>query len=76
MHHIALEAAQQLTTRGRPAFSGAQDLLLAPESQSSRVLARPNYLAELTPELTRLLDQEPSEAPLHRWNKQLFNHMR
>jgi hypothetical protein len=49
MHHIALEAAQQLTTRGRPAFSGAQDLLLAPESQSSRVLARPNYLAELTP---------------------------
>ena len=38
-------AASQYINRANP----MQDLLLAPESQSARVLARPNYLAPLTP---------------------------
>jgi hypothetical protein len=38
-------AAQQYTQRSNP----MKDLLLAPESKSAVVLARPNYLAPLTP---------------------------
>ena len=38
-------SAQQYVNRSNP----MSDLLLAPESQSARVLARPNYKAALTP---------------------------